>query len=335
MLKIPCIYFPTTVMLIDDNLSVLENLSLNLDVRLPVKLHQYPEQALRQLQSQLASPSINADFMKIYSSEFTDGEDALLKVNFDAIRRLLYNPNRFSQVTAIVVDHSMPKLTGLELCHRIKNSPVKKIMLTGEAGPHMAIDAFNQGVIDQFIVKATPDMQSRLQNSIKAAQWNYFLSISESILTAIESQADCALREVTYQNMVKQYFLTHSPCEFYLIDLTGSFLFIDDHGRPSWMIVRSEEELLSYYEIANDYAQSEKIPADILQNLKERKAIPFFFSEEDYKLPIRAWKRYMHSAQPLPGNNRFYVSIIREDQQYDIHKAHIKSYNDYLSTLEG
>ena len=329
MMNIPCFYFPTTVMLVDDNRSILDNLSLSLDPKLAFKLYDQPENALLALQSQLAAPAFNREFIQKNSADSDDEDNISIKINFESIRKLIHNSQRFSHVTALIIDYSMPKLTGLEFCQRLHGSPLTKIMLTGEAGPTVAIDAFNDGVIDQFIVKATPNMQSHLNDSIQAAQWDFFVKQSEHVMAVLKTQSECALFEPAYQKLIKTLFLESQPCEFYLLDQTGSFLFIDEFGDCKWIVVRNERELNDYYEIAKDYSKAYSMPDNLLNDLKEYNKIPFLFSEKQRTLQVSEWVEYLYPADLIEGRSNYYYAIIEGRKDY-LSNLPLQSYTNYL-----
>lgn len=286
MMNIPCFYFPSTVMLIDDNKTLLENLSLNFDQYLRYKLYDNPMQALDAINDQLSHSSLNDNFL-MHNKVESDDCDISVQVNFDAIRSLLRVSNRSSYITAIVIDHCMPEMTGVEFCQHLRGIPMKKIMLTGAATPALAVDAFNAGIIDQFIAKSSDDMIVQLKESIVSAQWNYFLQQSKDLMTVLKGYSECALHEPIYQVLIKEFFTRNYPCEFYLLDQTGSFLFINSHGAITWMVIKSHKELNSYYDVANDYAKAHMVSDNLLYDLKHHIKIPFLLTKHQQMLRIR------------------------------------------------
>jgi CheY-like chemotaxis protein len=262
-----------------------------------------------------------------------DEDHTVTKINFDHLLGFAFNPNRFAHVATLVVDQSMPVMSGMDFCQQIynKNTSIKKIMLTGEAGPSLAVEAFNKGLIDQFIVKATSNMTSLLRANIEKLQWEYFTQLSEYILTMLRGNPECALFNSCYQKIVHNYFLAYPYSEFYLIDETGSFVFIKSNGDISWLIVRSVEEMLRNYELARDYSNEFKLPDIFLNDLKHFRSIPFLFTDEQFALPISDWVKYSHQAKPVNDNNYFYYSIIESAKGY-ISEDDILSFSEYLNS---
>jgi CheY-like chemotaxis protein len=332
MMAIPCFYFPTTVVFVDDNRSFLENLPLNLDPALLYKLHRYPEAALADLQFQSPQLTMNIEFTQRLQASGEEEEGVCIEINFNSIRNLALDAQRFSYYTVLVIDYAMPTLTGFEFCKRVQSLPVKKILLTGEAGPDLAVTAFNEGIIDQFIVKAAPDMQTHLENCIRSAQWDFFLQQSENVISILSKHHECALFEPKYQAFIRNYFISHFPCEFYLLDSTGSFLFISAEGETTLIIIKSERELQNYYAIASDYSRAYPLPDQVLDDLKQYRRMPFLFSEYQHTLAVSAWKNYLHPTQMLSGVSRYFYAVIPGSKDY-FHTINLHSFSKYSQLL--
>ena len=73
-------------------------------------------------------------------------------------------------------------MNGLEFCRNIQNLPIRKIMLTGRADTKLAVEAFNQKIIDKFLLK---DVAEEIENTIYDAlieeQKVYFEKLSSSL----------------------------------------------------------------------------------------------------------------------------------------------------------
>ena len=71
------------------------------------------------------------------------------------IRNVVHDPDRFAEVSVAIVDYDMPGENGMEICRRLRNHPVRTVMLTGKADEKLATSAFNQGLIDRFVLNMT------------------------------------------------------------------------------------------------------------------------------------------------------------------------------------
>ena len=62
----------------------------------------------------------------------------------------------------------------MEICRRLRNHPVRTVMLTGKADEKLATSAFNQGLIDRFVLKHDSATVDRLDELIAELQLDYF-----------------------------------------------------------------------------------------------------------------------------------------------------------------
>ena len=129
-----------------------------------------------------------------------------LSINFDinGLHQTVYNHNRFSEISTLVVDYSMPSMNGIELCQQIKkiNKEIRIIMLTGEADQTLAVNAFNAGLINKFIVKNNADIVGATLESVLQQQKDYFLSLSDSVLNKKTRQTKRILLNLDDQNFI-------------------------------------------------------------------------------------------------------------------------------------
>ena len=199
-------------------------------------------------------------------------------------------------------------------------------MLTGAADFQMATQLFNSGLIDHFIVKNPPEMRDQLNTSIQKMQAAYFEQASYPLLHCINKKNSC-LSEPSFWQFIHDFFNENGFSEYYLIDESGSFLFIDYSGRPTWLVVKSTNEIESFYNIAVD----NEAPEAVVSSLQKKEKIPFFFTEQDNKVPVSNWSAYLHDAQPLLESKHFYYAIVQNHPGYDLDKNKILLHRGYLS----
>src|SRR5262245_48232523 len=143
-------YYPTTVVIVDDDTDFLSSLKLVLAPHCRSLLFTSPEQAkdflVQDYQNYLDSNPIHNDY-EVFAEVHAN-------THLPSIHKTIFNPNRFKQTLVAIIDYDMPTISGLALARQIRAcTPTKIIMLTGEADQNTAIDAFNRHEIDQFIIK--------------------------------------------------------------------------------------------------------------------------------------------------------------------------------------
>ena len=125
-------YYPTTAILIDDDGDFLANLSLHLNSGTAYQLYSLPRLALsdinrvgthKPLYQRCLSPYRDyADNLPFHSAQH------VFVLDLGNIRTEVYNAQRFSEISVVVVDYDMPGMNGLEVCDSIENPYVKKVL---------------------------------------------------------------------------------------------------------------------------------------------------------------------------------------------------------------
>lgn len=327
-LKKSLCYFPTTVLFVDDDPAFLFNIGFEMNGKIAVKTCEKPRDALELLEQQVTIKDL-LDKSGIYWNEKSSDNipaNWVMKTDIRNLYKEIYNPSRFSLISTLVMDYSMPGLNGAKLCEMLKDHPVKKIMLTGAADYSTAVELFNSGIIDHFIVKDSPKMAGQLNLAIHEAQKAYFEQASAPLIRSLPKDSFC-LSDVTFWRFVSHFFYTNHFFEYYVIDESGSVLFIDYAGRPTWIVVKSQNEIEGLWSVAYD----NEAPAGVIQALEKKEKIPFFFVNEDEHVPVSDWARYLHPAISLPELDGYYYAVINDKHlSYCLDEDKLLSYKDYL-----
>ena len=109
---LPVLKFPTTAMLLDNDQLLLNNLALYFENKIPVITFTKPKEALSYLQKQesLEDKIKNCCFKKVGEIESDIDEEAeLVQYDYLVLLSVLYDPQRFTTISALLVDYDMPK----------------------------------------------------------------------------------------------------------------------------------------------------------------------------------------------------------------------------------
>lgn len=327
----PCCYYPTTVLFLDDDREHLATMDISLNPKLPCKYYDNPTNALEFLNNQYAAPNFLEQCINAENSDDLDRPGSnknYVSINVGAIHQHIYNKERFNEISVIIIDYSMHVLNGIDFAKQLSNTSIKKIMLTGKADYRIAVNAFNEGAIDCFLTKDDPDLPQSIEHAIFTFQNEYFQDITTNIVNSISRDATC-LHDKVFFDFFRNLCEQNKICEYYLIDSCGSFLLLNEDGNFSFLIVKSDRELKEYHDIA----VGNHAPSIVVEELKSRKKIPFFFSDEDYNEPVQTWERYLHAASHLEGLDGFYWAYISQPGHYIIDRIKILPYKQYLSKL--
>lgn len=320
------------MLFIDDSRDFLINFTLQLDEMLAYRLFSSPFEALDYLKAYKNSfEGINERCMSEYLESTTwPLTNQTVNVDLSAIHSEVYNPKRFEEATVVVVDYAMPGMNGLEFCRSIKENPVKKILLTGQADEEIAIKAFNEGLIDKFIRKNQSDVTMQINKSISDLQLSYYKDMSEMIIKMLALHSPHFLKDQKFAEFFHEICKANNIIEFYLTENTGSFLLLDPDATPSCLIVKSEQDLKMYYELACD----NQAPQEVLDDLYHGRKIPYFWQANDCNAEWNEWSTCLYPAKKVICEQVYYYGLIKDFTPFDIQRDKIKSFNQYLDDLD-
>lgn len=323
---IPCFYHPTTAIIVDDNVKFLKSISrlLNrLDPHIQIKTFSDPDEALSFVDemsplSQEILPSFDSD-ESLPSSGKIQAEFDISNIYKQAAQRKI-----FDAVSVAVVDYSMPnKMTGADFCISLSGNHVNKIMLTGEADAELGVNLLNDRIINQFLVKGHPDLEEKLANSIVEMKRTYFQNLSASILKDL-TPGVCP-------NLADPYFIDffNSLCKdlnissYYMIELSGSFLLVNNEGKLFWLIVKTKKDLDEYV----DFLQTaDEVSQDLIHSVKCGEKIPYFHSEKEHIYSIDSdfpLEKHLYPAQKLEGKIDYYYTLTDAIHNFPLDKAEV------------
>lgn len=328
-------YHPTTVAVIDDSSSYLANIRLQLSKDFPTVLFDDSKEALSILKARDNSNHIN-EFIKITPNDMEHDDCSIsnsrtVNVNLSNLYKKIYDNNRFENIVASLVDFDMPYIDGIEFCSQLGvfNRRLKKIMLTGKADNNIAVKAFNNGTIDKFIIKGTDDSRDSLLSVLKNQTQKYFSDLSKSLQNELLISPDSPIINDYYLNIFERTKQQSNFVEYYLLDLFGSFLFLDKYAQPTILLVRTEADIDSYCKIATDSCA----PKSIVEKLHSRSHLLYLHTEDDYNTSPEEWDRFLYPSARSEDGSFFYTIINKEIG--GIKLRDVKSFDEYLHELSS
>ncbi len=303
MKALPLVYYPTTVNWVDDDILFLKTISQAVKSERPCQTYLTPKECLLRLQYQ--TPALaSLPLFKSYVDHDEYGTSHHIPVDADllALSSLRNNPERFNDVSVVVVDYHMPGMTGIELCRELQGQPVKKILLTGAADQQLAIEAFNEKIIDCFLRKDNPNLVCELQSFVRSLSQQYFRDLTQSLLVHLEVENKLPITDPVYIEFFHGWCTANKIIEYYLIDKNGSFLATDDAGKIHYLIVHTDKTLDAFTESHHDDEVS-----DFLESVVKRQKIPFFgVAKEAWKFDVNNWPEHFYSPLVIEGKERYY-----------------------------
>lgn len=196
-------------------------------------------------------------------------------------------------------------------------------MLTAEADKDTVIEAFNNGLIDKFILKTSKNMHSELAFAVHDLTQRYFIELSKSIVNGHPSLVN-VFNNALFQKILSKIALETHAIEYYLIDNSGSILFLDKDAKATWLFIRHKDELKEQLDLLHGY----DLPAKIMTSVINMKKILFLLTEKDYKKPIDDWLKYLFDAIKLDDN--YYYSITQNYSTDAINWDKVTSYSSHI-----
>ena len=326
-------YFPTTVMFVDDNPKFLRSLALELPEEMAFRTFESAEAALEVINRQPSAPPLYQRIFSQVGMPAGSGSEQLIHLDLSQIELEISNRDRFSEVSVVVVDFDMPAMDGLEFCRRITNPRIRKVLFTGVADEKIAVQAFNAGIIDRFIIKSQPDAVKSVRAAVLELQQRYFEAISETLRATLMLNPPPFLTDPAFERLFKDLRARRKLVEYYLVANPAGFLTLTDEGDLYRLVVLPDEEVAAQA----DWAERSGAPADVVARLRDRKALGYFYEPLDtyYDPAEYPWQEFLVPAERLEGGTVWQWALIAEppvDIDFDDEAA---NYNAYLARLDS
>lgn len=217
---------PTTTVYIDDSTAFLYSITLGVDHQ-PFRSFSEPFAGLDYVEQFAHNYELNN------TSQLPESNQNKLGQNFSQLtQHKLKNSDRFAEPSVVVVDYSMPQLNGLDLCSRIQNPYIKKVLLTGVADEKIAIKALNSQLIDFYISKSEASLSQELHRIISHLRDRYFQDIygwtrdvrlRDCVHYLYNSDFADFFEDVSEQLNIVEHYPLEEPWGFLLVSNEGKF----------------------------------------------------------------------------------------------------------------
>lgn len=308
--KVPCCFYPTKTLIVDDHPDFTKWLALKFNHYGSCDVFNDSPEALKAMQAYQPQSFLNRIASKGEFDFLLNPEHRNIEINIENIQKEAKYGGHQDEISVAIIDYNMPRLNGLELCKQIKNLPIKKIMLTGEADHKLAVEAFNEGLIDRFILKGSPSVLDIIEQTVFELQVAYFYDLSKAIAEnpqeTVENQIIC-LTDPLFAQYFYQLMKDQHICEFYLMNHFGDFLLINKDHRSYQLGVRDQHAMNGLHHLAQDlYNQEPDGKEDILNVVLSCKKVPFFPKEFNEYISLADWPPYFKDVQELKGAKNTY-----------------------------
>lgn len=160
----PLFHRSGSTVFVDDDPHYLDMLGMVLPAHWQVELYAHPGQFLERMAGETARWEADAALQLEIIDQARHGQSVAPHV----LRYWAQAPERFALVKTSVIDYAMPGIHGLQVLDTLIDWPGARVLLTGQADDQVAIDAFNRGLIDQYIPKHAEDIGVQLTGKLRA-----------------------------------------------------------------------------------------------------------------------------------------------------------------------
>ena len=272
-MSFPLFHRPGAIVFLDDDPGYLEMLAMVLPRQWHIKLYLRPQACINQLQQE--PPLWEADAWA--QQEIIDNWRAGSPLIPQILQYWAAQHQRYDLSQVCVFDYAMPGMDGLQALSELTDWPGGRILLTGQADEHVAVSAFNRGLIDQFIAKQTPDISQHLISVVQRMLDRPQLRHSQTWRAAL-TQPQHALLQVPSVARQLTSVAANQWVEHVVIGQPFGILGMNAEGLVSWLQLEPASGLAELAELAESQGMDAVCAADIrsgrqLVNLELQQAL--------------------------------------------------------------
>ena len=323
---IPLYRHPTMTVLVDDDRSSLAILQHQLEQTFARVGFSRARAALDWIRASFTTMRMDSPLALRYSEEADDLVRPGSDMELDSIFRYVSDPQRFAVPTVVVIDYLMPDMDGVEFCKSVADLPLKKIMFTSVGHDRVAINAFNQGLIQRFIHKREPEALDLLEEGIEALQSDYFLRQSWSQVGTMEDPRYSFLSDEGVDALVRDLCDRYGFVEHYLLSSPAGFIFFTEDGHGTRLVLMTRDGLQDQAAAMLRMGADE----DAVDDVQACRVVPFFHTPYGLwsdQLPGAA-ADYCKAAQVCSGQQDYYWALFELPAHYQ--KGHAYPHAQFL-----
>ena len=322
-------YHPTRVVFVDDDRAFLNLLPLRLDGAVPFLRFESPRELLGELESGRLQGALELDWWDSYPAEGGhQGLEQVVAFDSSMIFMRVFNRARFGLVSVVVIDYRMPEMSGLDLCRKLAHLPCKRILLTGQADEGLAVHAFNEGLIDMYLPKLHPRLDTELSLAIQRFQFA-FLEQATELMTKVLSTADPVVwGDPDFARFFYQICKDRRTVEYYAVSDPKGYLLVDAQGEGELMLLFDEVDL----DAQCAAAIASRAPEEVVERLRSRRGGLYFAQEDaEYVLCEAEWSKACLPLHPFPGRADRFYALVGQPSPLMVNPDTILGLNRYLN----
>ena len=345
--NIPGFFYPTTVVLVDNDVESSSETALKLQEQYNVITYTDAKKAYTALTQ------------KANQNTFTGWKTSHKISNTLQYRDEVYNKNRFNEVLIVVLEYDMRDSEKQDAIYKADffiyalSTNDQKESSRHDHHKHEYIlltlrrletldGYFTKEVLrkDSQISKTNPSYITELLDKINFLMTDEFQTISHSVATLLVKDKTSFLNDGNFLPILNAYLEEHKICEGYLFDSQGSLVLLDNKVNIHWLFVRNETGIRS----SINKAKERGAPQSVIQALESKKFILSLYEPEDFERREKIdWDAYLIKADVFRDDNKkhevfgyipsdYYYAFTQNFPEHGINIESIVSYESFLKS---
>ncbi len=229
-LNLSLFHRPGSVLFLDDDTEYLEMLGMVLPAHWRVELFSRPAAFARRMQDEPARWEADAAAQLHMIDRWRQGQPLLPQV----LRYWASHPQRHQLAKTCVIDYAMPGTNGLEVLETLIDWPGARVLLTGQADEQVAVQAFNHGLIDQFVPKQARDITRLLMGALRKLGQAAHPRVN-TLWRATLRPAQQSILQIPSVAQALQVYAEKHWVEYVVLDQPFGLLGMDTEGHCHWL----------------------------------------------------------------------------------------------------
>lgn len=202
-LNLSLFHRPGSILFLDDDPDYLDMLGMVVPTQWQIELFSRPSGFGERMRLEPARWEADANQQLQMIDRWRQGQPLIPQV----LRYWGSHPARYNLAKICVIDFAMPGTNGLQVLDTLLDWPGSRVLLTGQADENIAVQAFNNGLIDQFVPKQAPDITRLLMRVLRRlseapharvnAAWRQVLQPAQQSLLQIPSVSEALQAHAT------------------------------------------------------------------------------------------------------------------------------------------
>jgi CheY-like chemotaxis protein len=245
-MKFPLYHRPSALVFLDDETPYLEMLAMVLPHDWCIRFHTRMRDYLAQIHAQYQQWEDDVAMHQEIINQWYKGKPLPALV----LSYWREQDHRYGLPSIAVVDYAMPAATGLDVLKASPPWPPHRVLLTGKADEHIAVTAFNDGLIDRYVTKQHPDLVQQLVGALRQhyhAPMDFHEGIWRNVLRRSQQQA---LQDRAVQQSLMDWLKRYDGVEYVVLPEPFGLLALDSQGIAHWLQFEMYKDLAAAVDLA-------------------------------------------------------------------------------------